>query len=166
MHHADQRLAGREATDDLLAERGAAHRVDEVLYDRQRDVGLEQRDANFAQRILDIRFGEARSPRTCLTMRAARGQVIKTVGVESVINWGSARHCNSRHRLGHVRRPGLALLETRWHGGGRAPDPGRSAACAPGSAPRSWSRPRCTAGCSTTAFLPRACAWLRAKRSR
>src|ERR1043166_6362410 len=28
-----------------------------------------------------------------------------------VINWGSARHCNSRHRLGHVRGLGVALLE-------------------------------------------------------
>jgi fused signal recognition particle receptor len=57
---ADQRLAGREAADHFRAERLRAHRVDEVLHHRQRDVGLEQRDAHFAQRVLDVRFGEAR----------------------------------------------------------------------------------------------------------
>ena len=37
-----------------------AHRVDEMLHHRQRDVGLEQRDAHFAQRVLDVGLGEAR----------------------------------------------------------------------------------------------------------
>ncbi len=57
---ADQRLAGRQRADDLVAERLLADRRDEVLDDRQRDVGLEQREAHFAQRILDVVFGEAR----------------------------------------------------------------------------------------------------------
>ena len=33
---------------------------DERLDDRQRDVGLEQRQAHFAQRVLDVGVGEAR----------------------------------------------------------------------------------------------------------
>ena len=35
-------------------------RGDEVLDDRQRDVGLEQREAHLAQRVLDVGVGEAR----------------------------------------------------------------------------------------------------------
>ena len=60
MHHADQRLARRQAADNFGAERGGTHRVDEVLHHRQRDVGFEQRDAHFAQRFLDVRLGKAR----------------------------------------------------------------------------------------------------------
>ena len=60
VHDADQRLPRREAADHLLAERLRAHRVDEMLHDRQRDVGLQQRDAHFAQRFLHVRLGEAR----------------------------------------------------------------------------------------------------------
>jgi hypothetical protein len=60
VHHADQRLAGRQAAGHFRAERRGAHRLDEVLHHRQRDVGLEQRDAHFAQRLLDVGFGEAR----------------------------------------------------------------------------------------------------------
>jgi len=60
VHHAHQRLPRRQAADNLLAERLGAHRVDEMLDHRQRDVGLEQRDAHFAQRILHVDLGEAR----------------------------------------------------------------------------------------------------------
>ena len=37
-----------------------AHGGDEVLDDRQRDVGLEQREAHFAQRVLDVGVGQPR----------------------------------------------------------------------------------------------------------
>jgi hypothetical protein len=60
VHHANQRLPRREAADDLGAERLGAHGVDEVLDHRQRDVRLQQRDAHFAQRFLDVRLRQAR----------------------------------------------------------------------------------------------------------
>jgi hypothetical protein len=78
VHDAYQRLARREAADHLLAQSLGAHCVDEVLYHRQRDVGLEQRDAHFAQRILHVRLGEARFAANRLDdLREARGQVIQ-----------------------------------------------------------------------------------------
>ena len=60
VHHADQRLARREAADHFLAERLLLHARDEVLHHRQADVGVEQREAHFAQRLLDVVLGEAR----------------------------------------------------------------------------------------------------------
>ena len=60
VHHADHRLAGGEAADHLLAERALLDVRDEFLDHRQRDVGLEQRHAHFAQRFLHVGFGQAR----------------------------------------------------------------------------------------------------------
>jgi hypothetical protein len=46
--------------------------------DRQGDVGLEQRDAHFAQRVLDVRSVRRASPRICLTIFARPcGQVVE-----------------------------------------------------------------------------------------
>ena len=60
MDDADQRLPGRQRADDLLADRLVLDRRDEVLDDRQRDVGLEQREPHLAQRVLDVGVGEPR----------------------------------------------------------------------------------------------------------
>ena len=60
MHDADQRLARRQAAHHLLAERALAHLRDEVPDHRQCDVGLEQRHAHLAQRVLDVGLGEPR----------------------------------------------------------------------------------------------------------
>ncbi len=60
MNDADQRLAGRERTDDFLTERSRPDRRDEILDDRQRDIGLEQRNAHFAQCFADVGLGEPR----------------------------------------------------------------------------------------------------------
>ena len=60
MDDADQRLPRRQRPHDFLADRLFLHRGDEVLDDRQRDVGLEQREADFAQRVGDVDVGEAR----------------------------------------------------------------------------------------------------------
>ena len=56
---ADEGLAGREAGGDLGAERLLLHALDEGLDHRQRDVGLEQRHAHFAQGLADVFFGDA-----------------------------------------------------------------------------------------------------------
>ena len=58
MDDADQRLPGRQRADDFLADRLVLDRRDEVLDDRQRDVGFEQREAHLAQRVLDVVVGE------------------------------------------------------------------------------------------------------------
>jgi hypothetical protein len=78
MHHADQRLARREAAEHFLAERLGAHRIDEVLHHRKRDVGLEQRDAHFAQRVLDVVLRQPRFAAHGLDdLAEARGQVVE-----------------------------------------------------------------------------------------
>ena len=38
--------------------RAVAHAIDERLDDLEVDVGFEQREANFAERVLDVRFGQ------------------------------------------------------------------------------------------------------------
>jgi hypothetical protein len=60
VHHADERLSGRQAAHHFCAERLGAHRIDEMLHHRQRDIRLQQRHAHFAQRVLDVGFREAR----------------------------------------------------------------------------------------------------------
>ncbi len=62
MHDADQRLSRRQRANHLLAQRPLAHARDEVLDDGQGDVGLEQREPDFAQRVLDVLVGEPRLP--------------------------------------------------------------------------------------------------------
>ncbi len=78
VHHADQRLPRRQAADHLLAHRLRADRGDEVLHHRQRAVGLEQRDAHLAQRVLHVRLGEASLAANGLDdAREARSEVIE-----------------------------------------------------------------------------------------
>ncbi len=59
MHDAHQRLTRSQAADHVLAERFLAHGRDEVLDHRHGAVGLEQRDPDLAQRVLNIGLGEA-----------------------------------------------------------------------------------------------------------
>ena len=60
VHDADQRLARRQRAGDLGADRLFPDDVDEVPDHRQRDVGFEQREPHFAQRVLDVVVGEPR----------------------------------------------------------------------------------------------------------
>ena len=60
LDHANQRLPRRQRADDFLADRAFANLGDEIADDRQRDVGLEQREAHFAERVLDVVFGQPR----------------------------------------------------------------------------------------------------------
>ena len=60
VHDADERLSRRQGPDDFLADRLVLDLRDEVLDHRQRNVGLEQRKPNLAQRVLNIRVREAR----------------------------------------------------------------------------------------------------------
>ena len=59
MHDADQSLAGGEALQHVLAERLFFDPADKFAYDRQRDVGFEQRDANLAQHGVGVGFGQS-----------------------------------------------------------------------------------------------------------
>ena len=78
VHEADQRLSGRKAADDVLAKRLFPDRCDEILDDGQRDVGFQQRYAHFAQRLLDVRLGEARLAADLLDdLGEPRGQVVE-----------------------------------------------------------------------------------------
>jgi hypothetical protein len=60
MDDTDQRLTRRERADHLLADRLVLYGRDEVLDDGQRDVGFEQSETHFAQRILDVVVGQPR----------------------------------------------------------------------------------------------------------
>jgi hypothetical protein len=62
MDDLDDLLAGRDRADDVLADRARADLVDEVLDDRQRHIGVDQRRAHFAQRLIDIGFESAPRP--------------------------------------------------------------------------------------------------------
>ncbi len=120
MHHPDQGLPGRKAADHLLAHRLVLHRRDEVLHDRQRDVGLEQRHAHLAQRLLHVGFGQARLAAYRLyDARKAVRQVIEhrwPWGVRgaaetcAVVDSRDAGHCTSPRRERLLRRAGAALL--------------------------------------------------------
>src|SRR5690606_5864885 len=58
VHDLDDHLPRRDRAQDLLADRAGTDLVDERAHDRQRHVGLEQRDANLAQRLRDVAFAE------------------------------------------------------------------------------------------------------------
>ena len=85
LHDADQRLARRQRPDDLLALRRCLDAGDELLDDGQRDVGLEQGEPYFAQRVLDVGVGEP-----CLAAQALHDtrepfcQVIEHRGMDAV----------------------------------------------------------------------------------
>jgi hypothetical protein len=56
-------LVGRlDRADDLLARGALGGEGDEVLDDRQGDVGLEQRHAHLAHRLGDVLFGQGTAP--------------------------------------------------------------------------------------------------------
>jgi hypothetical protein len=59
LHDADEGLARRQRADDFLAQRLFLHFGDEFAHGRQRDVGLEQGQAHFAQHLGGVRLGEA-----------------------------------------------------------------------------------------------------------
>ena len=59
----DDHLAGRDRLDDAGADRAVAHLVGEGAHHVERDVGLEQRAAHFAQRLVDVGLGERAAPR-------------------------------------------------------------------------------------------------------
>ena len=60
MHDADQRLTGAQRTDDLLADGFFLDGGDERLDGRQRHVRLEQCQADFAQGVGNVVFGQSR----------------------------------------------------------------------------------------------------------
>ena len=59
LHDADQRLPGRQAADDFLAERLLLDARDEVAHHGKRDVGFEQGHAHLAQHVLHVLLGES-----------------------------------------------------------------------------------------------------------
>ena len=62
MDDLDDLLAGRDGADDVFADRAGANLVDELLDDRQRHIGVDQAVSHFAQRLVDIGFGERTAP--------------------------------------------------------------------------------------------------------
>ena len=67
MDDLDDLLAGSDRADHFFADGALAHLLDEGLHDFERDVGLEQRAADLAQRRIDVGFAE----------RAAAGEAIE-----------------------------------------------------------------------------------------
>ena len=58
-HHLDQGLARGQRLQHFLADRTHLDALDQGLHHRQRNVGLEQRDAHFAGRLADVLLGQA-----------------------------------------------------------------------------------------------------------
>src|SRR5881296_797040 len=58
MNEPQEVLLGGEAAQHLLTERVPLDRFDEVPDDLQVDVGLEERQAHIAERVLDVPFGD------------------------------------------------------------------------------------------------------------
>ena len=58
----DDLFAGRERGHHFLADSLGANLVDELLDDLEVDVGFEQREANFAQRLVNVLLGERGLP--------------------------------------------------------------------------------------------------------
>jgi hypothetical protein len=54
----DDLLSGRNRLQDFLAHRPVLHRIDECLGDGQIDISFEQCQANFPQRLRNIRFAD------------------------------------------------------------------------------------------------------------
>ena len=67
VHDLHDHLAGRHRLDELDADRLLLHLLGEGARDVERDVGLEQRAADFAQRLVDVGFAQ----------RAAPGQLVE-----------------------------------------------------------------------------------------
>ena len=66
MDDLDDLLARRDRAGDLGADGALAHLLDEGLDHLERDVGLEQRAADFAQRRIDVGFAERAAARQSL----------------------------------------------------------------------------------------------------
>ena len=78
VHDTDQGLARRQATDHLFTHGFFADAVDERLHHGQRNVGLKQRHAHFAQRVLGVGFGQPRFAAQRLDdARQTAGQVVE-----------------------------------------------------------------------------------------
>src|SRR5689334_19037652 len=58
MNDLDDLLAWRDGADDILADGARPHLVDECLDYRKGNVGLDQRVAHFAERFVNVAFGE------------------------------------------------------------------------------------------------------------
>ena len=70
VHDLDDHLAGRDRLDDVDADRAFLHLLDEAARHVERDVGLEQRAADLAQRRID----------GLLRQRAEPGQAVENAG--------------------------------------------------------------------------------------
>jgi hypothetical protein len=58
-HHANERLTGGERADDFLTQGANANAIQKIFDDRQRNVGFQQGHPHFAQRGVDIFFGQS-----------------------------------------------------------------------------------------------------------
>ena len=100
MDDADQCLPRRQRSDDLLADRLFLDDRDEIADHRQRDVGFEQREPHFAQRVLDIVVGQARLAAQSLDdLRQSFGEIFEH-GTGPDTNVGEAR---AAARIGYTR---------------------------------------------------------------
>ena len=114
MDDLDDLLAGRDGTDDVFADGARADLVDERLDDGQRNVGLDQRIADLAERLVDIGLGKRAAAAEPVEHAAEAG--LQTVehafsNSQSKTTPGGATRClgailgraQDRKSLGHFR---------------------------------------------------------------
>ena len=83
----DDLLAGRDRLEHVLADRLLGHRVDETADNRQRDIGLEQRDAYLAHRFAHVVFRQRAAPLEAIEHIAeAVGQIVEHDCLNSLSN--------------------------------------------------------------------------------
>src|SRR5438270_865646 len=107
VHDLDDHLPRGNRAQHLLSERPLAHRVDEIAHDRERDIGLQQRDADFAQGRRDI----------VLAQRAAAAQAVEDL-VEPVAQTIEHRTASPQHRWAGARNSRTGRLPKKWGWGG------------------------------------------------
>ena len=82
VHDLDDHLAGRDRLDDVDADRALLHLIDEGARHVERDVGLQQRAANLAQRRVDVLLRQRAAPRQAVENAAKLfGQAIEQLPV-------------------------------------------------------------------------------------
>src|SRR5437868_9769128 len=107
VHDLDDHLPRGDRAQHLLSERPLAHRVDEIAHDRERDIGLQKRDADFAQCRRNI----------VLAQRAAAAQAVEDL-VEPIAQTVEHRTASPQHRWAGARNSRTGRLPDKWGWGG------------------------------------------------
>ena len=135
----DDLLGGIESLGDLFAQGALTHAAGEGAHHRDGDIGVEQGSTDLADRLVDVRFGQAALTAQTLERRCdAIGEVVEHEALPlgrsdrlSVVAACAASTPRSRHR-GEGHAPGAPRARARHATGTLRARAGSCARCAPG----------------------------------